>query len=156
MSTVLEPIATPKTSQTNMAIRSYNTLTKQKVTFEPVQPGKVGIYLCGPTVYKEAHIGHMVGPVIFACLKRYLTYNGYDVNWVGNITVVDDKLIALSLERGISMSQVATEMTMDYCANLLAMGVDQITHMPKATENMDEIIQFISNLIDKDLSLIHI
>ncbi|HAY82428.1 MAG TPA: cysteine--tRNA ligase [Planctomycetaceae bacterium] len=150
MSTVLEPIATPKTSQTNMAIRIYNTLTKQKETFEPVQPGKVGIYLCGPTVYKEAHIGHMVGPVIFDCIKRYLTYNGYDVNWVVNITDVDDKLIAQSQERGISMSQVATEMTMDYCANLLAMGVDQITHMPKATENMDEIIQFISNLIDKD------
>ena len=79
-----------------MAIRIYNTLTKQKETFEPVQPGKVGIYLCGPTVYKEAHIGHMVGPVIFDCIKRYLTYNGYDVNWVVNITDVDDNLIAQS------------------------------------------------------------
>ena len=150
MSTVLEPIATPKTSQTTMAIRIYNTLTKQKEPFEPVQPGKVGIYLCGPTVYKEAHIGHMVGPVIFDCIKRYLSYNDFDVTWVVNITDVDDKLIAQSQERGLSMSQVATEMTMDYCANLLAMGVDQITHMPKATENMDEIIQFIRDLVDKD------
>jgi cysteinyl-tRNA synthetase len=135
-----------------MSIRIYNTLTKTKEPFEPITPGKVGIYLCGPTVYKEAHIGHMVGPVIFDCVKRYLTYNGFEVNWVVNITDVDDKLIAQSQERGISMSQVATEMTMDYCANLLAMGVDQISSMPRATENMNEIIEFIASLIEKDFA----
>lgn len=69
-----------------MSIRIYNTLTKTKEPFEPITPGKVGIYLCGPTVYKEAHIGHMVGPVIFDTIKRYLTYNGFEVNWVVNIT----------------------------------------------------------------------
>jgi cysteinyl-tRNA synthetase len=132
-----------------MRIRIYNTLTKSKEPFEPITPGNVGIYLCGPTVYKEAHIGHMVGPVIFDTIKRYLTYNGFDVNWVVNITDVDDKLIAQSRQRGITMSQVATEMTMDYCANLLALGVDQITSMPRATENMVEIIQFIEGLIEK-------
>jgi len=135
-----------------MKIRIYNTLTKTKEPFEPIAPGRVGIYLCGPTVYKEAHIGHMVGPVIFDTIKRYLTYSGFDVNWVVNITDVDDKLIAQSRERGITMSQVATEMTMDYCANLLAMGVDQITSMPRATENMDEIIRFIEGLIEKDFA----
>lgn len=132
-----------------MSIRIYNTLTKSKEPFEPIAPGKVSIYLCGPTVYKEAHIGHMVGPVIFDTIKRYLTYNGFDVNWVVNITDVDDKLIAQSRLRGITMSQVATEMTMDYCANLLALGVDQITSMPRATENMVEIIQFIEGLIEQ-------
>ena len=135
-----------------MSIRIYNTLTKTKEPFEPITPGQVGIYLCGPTVYKEAHIGHMVGPVIFDTIKRYLTYNGFEVNWVVNITDVDDKLIAQSQERGIAMSQVATEMTMDYCANLLAMGVDQITSMPRATEHMDEIIAFIADLIEKDFA----
>src|SRR5688572_11559145 len=133
-------------------LRVYNTLSKQKEPFEPITPGKVGIYLCGPTVYKEAHIGHMVGPVIFDTIKRYLTYSGFDVTWVVNITDVDDKLIAQSRERGIAMSQVATEMTMDYCANLLAMGVDQITNMPRATETMPEIIQFIEGLIEKDFA----
>jgi len=127
----------------------YNTLTKTKEPLEPVTPGKVGIYLCGPTVYKEAHIGHMVGPVIFDTITRYLSYNGYDVSWLVNITDVDDKLIAQSRERGISMSQVATEMTMDYCANLLALGVNQITHMPRATENIEEIISFVGELIGK-------
>ena len=129
-------------------IRFYNTLSKQKESFEPIVPGKVGIYLCGPTVYKPAHIGHMVGPVIFDSLKRFLVYSGYEVQWVVNITDVDDKLIAQSRERGIPMSQVATEMTMDYMANLKAMGVDQIDQMPKATEFIDEIIKFISELIE--------
>ncbi|MDA1055039.1 MAG: cysteine--tRNA ligase [Planctomycetota bacterium] len=152
MSTATAPTTEPTQGQSLMSIRIYNTLTKTKEPFEPITPGKVGIYLCGPTVYKEAHIGHMVGPVIFDTIKRYLTYNGFDVNWVVNITDVDDKLIAQSRQRGIAMSQVATEMTMDYCANLLALGVDQITDMPRATENMDEIIRFIAGLIEKDFA----
>lgn len=116
----------------------------------PVEPGKVGIYLCGPTVYKEAHIGHMVGPVIFDTVARYLTYCGFEVKWVVNITDVDDKLIAQAEQRQIPMAQVATQMTADYCANLLEMGVDQITEMPRATENMNEIIEFIGQLIDRE------
>jgi cysteinyl-tRNA synthetase len=123
-----------------------------KEPFTTVQPGKVGMYLCGPTVYKEAHIGHMVGPVIFDTIKRYLTYSGYEVTWVVNITDVDDKLIAQSHERGISMFQVATEMTADYLANLQSLGVTQIDHLPRATDNMDEIIRFIEELIAKDIA----
>jgi len=142
-----------RTATTNVnapsSLRIYNTLTRQKEPLVPVTPGKVGIYLCGPTVYKEAHIGHMVGPVIFDTVKRYLTHSGFEVNLVVNITDVDDKLIAQSNERGIPMSQIATEMTCDYCANLLSLGVDQINYMPRATDNMDEIIRFIEALIDK-------
>src|SRR5438552_1400266 len=93
-----------------MPIRVYNTLTKQKEPFEPVAPGKVGIYLCGPTVYKESHIGHMVGPVIFDTIKRFLTYSGYEVTLVVNITDVDDKLIAQMHERAIAMNEIAEEM----------------------------------------------
>jgi cysteinyl-tRNA synthetase len=136
------------TPSSQVAIRVYNTLTRQKESFETMQPGKVGMYLCGPTVYAEAHIGHMVGPVIFDTIKRYLVYSGYDVTWVVNITDVDDKLINSSRRRGISMSQVATEMTMDYLANLQSLGVNQIDHLPRATDYMDEIIQFISELIE--------
>ena len=130
-------------------IRVYNTLSKAKETLEPVTPGNVGIYLCGPTVYKPSHIGHMVGPVIFDAIKRYLSYCGYQVTWVVNITDVDDKLIAESNRRGISMSDVAQEMTADYHRNLQAMGVDTIDHFPKATENMDEIISLTQTLIEK-------
>ncbi|MFO1064526.1 MAG: cysteine--tRNA ligase [Pirellulales bacterium] len=149
MSVAVPAAQTRSASSVTGNIRIYNTLTRQKEPFETVEPGKVGMYLCGPTVYAEAHIGHMVGPVIFDTIKRYLVYCGYDVNWVVNITDVDDKLIKSARERGIPMSQVATEMTSDYLANLRALGVNQITHLPRATDNMDEIIRFIVELIEK-------
>lgn len=131
-------------------IRVYNTLTKIKEPFEPLHSPKVGIYLCGPTVYAESHIGHMVGPVIFDTVKRYLRYCGYDVTWVVNITDVDDKLINKSRERGIPMSQIATEMTADYLSNLKELGVNQIDHLPRATDHMQEIVAFIETLVEKD------
>ncbi|MCL6503687.1 MAG: cysteine--tRNA ligase [Pirellulales bacterium] len=130
-----------------MPIRLYNTLTRTKEPFEPVQPGKVGIYLCGPTVYKPSHIGHMVGPVIFDTIKRYLQWNGYQVTLVVNITDVDDKLIAESQVRGISMAALAEEMTADYMRNLAAVGVDTVDHFPRATAHIDEIVAFVSELI---------
>jgi cysteinyl-tRNA synthetase len=93
-----------------------------------------------------------VGPVIFDTIKRYLMYCGYEVNWVVNITDVDDKLIAQMHERGVPMSEIADEMTIDYLNNLRALGVDQIDHMPRATEHMDGIIQFTQTLIDKGVA----
>ncbi len=130
-------------------IRVFNTLSRTKEEFKPVTPGKVGMYLCGPTVYKPSHIGHMVGPTIFDAIKRYLTYSGYETTWVVNITDVDDKLIAESNARGVPMASVAAEMTEDYQNNLKAMGVDSIDYFPKATDYIDEIIQFTADLIDK-------
>src|SRR5438067_11009115 len=126
-----------------MSIRVYNTLTKNKEPFETVRPGKVGIYLCGPTVYKESHIGHMVGPVIFDTIKRFLTYSGYEVTWVVNITDVDDKLInqvrqegASDREIGARVKELAERVTADYMACLKALEVDGIDHMPRATEHI--------------------
>ncbi len=107
------------------------------------------MYLCGPTVYKPSHIGHMVGPVIFDAVKRYLVYSGYKVTWVVNITDVDDKLIKESAARGMSMPKLAEEMTVDYLRNLEALGIDTIDHFPKATDNIDEIIRLTQVLIDK-------
>ena len=130
-------------------IRIYNTLTKTKEPFEPVTPGKVGIYLCGPTVYKPSHIGHMVGPVIFDAIKRYLVYSGYKVTLVVNITDVDDKLINESNARGVAMSQLAAEMTADYMNNIQALGVDTIDHFPRCTASMADIIKFTQTLVDK-------
>ena len=130
-------------------IRVYNTLSKTKEPFEPVRPGQVGIYLCGPTVYKPSHIGHMVGPVIFDAIKRYLAYSGYQVRLVINVTDVDDKLIAESNKRKMSMADLAAEMTADYMRNLDAMGVDTVDHFPRATENMQQIIDFTEALVAK-------
>src|SRR5256885_4622118 len=132
-----------------MALRVYNTLTRQKEPF-PKKPGEpVGIYLCGPTVYKPSHIGHMVGPVIFDVIKRYLRYSGYEVTFVVNITDVDDKLINEARNRGMTMAALAEEMTGDYMRNLQAMGVDTIDHFPRATATMEGIIGFTQKLIDR-------
>ncbi|MBW3543340.1 MAG: cysteine--tRNA ligase [Planctomycetes bacterium] len=132
-----------------MPLRIYNTLSRQKEVFEPVRPGKVSMYLCGPTVYKPAHIGHMVGPVIFDTVKRYLAYCGYDVTWVVNVTDVDDKLINRAAESGTTVEALAREMTADYLENLEAMGVDGIDRFPKATEHIPEMIAMIGRLIEQ-------
>jgi cysteinyl-tRNA synthetase len=130
-------------------IEVYSTLTKKKAPLETVQPGQVGMYLCGPTVYKPSHIGHMVGPVIFDTVKRYLEYSGWKVTWVVNITDVDDKIIAESAARGTTMQALAEEMTADYLDNLAALGVESIDEMPKATDHIGTIIAFIEGLIGK-------
>jgi len=131
-------------------IEVYSTLTKKKAPLVTVKPGHVGMYLCGPTVYKPSHIGHMVGPVIFDTVKRYLEYSGWRVTWVVNITDVDDKIIAESTSRGTTMAKLAEEMTADYLENLASLGVKSIDEMPKATEHIGTIIAFIEGLIAKD------
>jgi cysteinyl-tRNA synthetase len=137
------------TGESLPAIEVYNTLTKKKTPLVTVKPGQVGMYLCGPTVYKPSHIGHMVGPVIFDTVKRYLEYSGWKVTWVVNITDIDDKIIAESAARGTTMAKLATEMTADYLENLAVLGVESIDEMPKATEHIGTIIAFIEGLIAK-------
>ena len=133
-----------------MTLRVYNTLSRQKEDFQTILPGKVSMYLCGPTVYKPAHIGHMVGPVIFDTIKRYLTYCGYAVTWVVNITDVDDKLINRANEKGMTVEALAKQMTQDYFDNLKTMSVDGIDHFPYATEHIKEMQDIIASLIEKD------
>ncbi len=132
-----------------MPLRVYSTLSRQKEDFQTVEPGKVSMYLCGPTVYKPAHIGHMVGPVIFDTIKRYLTYSGYKVTWVVNITDVDDKLINRANEKGVTVEALAKEMTQDYFDNLKTMAVDGIDHFPYATQHIKEMQEIIATLIEK-------
>jgi len=133
-----------------MALRVYNTLTRRKEPFETVERGKVGMYVCGPTVYKPSHVGHMVGPVIFDTIKRYLTYAGNRVTLVVNITDVDDKLIAEAARQKTSVPELAERVTADYVQNLKKLGVTGIDHMPRATQYIGEISAMIQGLIDKD------
>src|SRR5436309_8877766 len=137
-----------------MALRVYNTLKREKEPFETVHPGKVGMYLCGPTVYKPSHLGHMVGPVIFDTVKRYLAYQGYQVTFVVNITDIDDKIIAESQTRppgGLAgdWKELAESVTADYLANLQKLGVTSIDHFPRASEHIGDILHLIQGLIDK-------
>ncbi len=136
-----------------MALRVYNTLTREKQDF-PKKPGEtVTMYVCGPTVYKPSHIGHMVGPVIFDTIKRYLTYLGYKVNWVVNITDVDDKLIKRAAELKTTVPELARQMTDDYFACLkalnVAIGPQGIDHTPRATEHINGMIDIIQKLEEK-------
>src|SRR5437773_11674392 len=148
-----------------MTLRVYNTLTRKKEDF--VAPGKVGMYVCGPTVYKPSHIGHMVGPVIFDTVKRYLTYLGYKVTWVVNITDVDDKLIKRAGEMKTTVPTLAQQMTADYLDCLKKLNVQispeafagkevplkpsplGIDRMPKATQYIEEMVDMIARLIEK-------
>src|SRR4051794_20597185 len=131
-----------------MALHVYNTLTRKKEPFQTVKPGQVGMYVCGPTVYKPSHIGHMVGPVIFDTVKRYLTYLGYKVTWVVNITDVDDKLIKRAGELDTTVPDLAARMTADYFDCLTKLNVTGIDHFPKATEHIPGMIEMISRLIE--------
>jgi cysteinyl-tRNA synthetase len=132
-----------------MPLRVYNTLTQKKEAFETVQPGKVGIYLCGPTVYKPSHVGHMVGPVIFDTVKRYLAYLGYEATLVINITDIDDKLIAEAQKQRLQVAELAERVTADYVRNLQRLNVTGVDSMPRATQYVGDIIGMIRGLCDK-------
>jgi cysteinyl-tRNA synthetase len=132
-----------------MPLRVYNTLTQTKEPFRTVTPGKVGMYVCGPTVYSPSHIGHMVGPVIFDTVKRYLVYLGFEVSWVVNITDVDDKLIVQAQKDGTTVNDLAERVTADYLHCLEALGVDGIDRMPRATEHIAEILAITQGLVDR-------
>lgn len=132
-----------------MPLRVYNTLTQSKEDFVPIDAPKVGMYVCGPTVYSASHIGHMVGPVIFDTVKRYLTYLGYKVTWVVNITDVDDKLIVQANKDGTTVKDLAESVTADYIRCLEALNVTGIDHMPRATDNIGQIVTMTEGLVKK-------
>src|SRR5438128_2228517 len=130
-----------------MALRVYNTLTRTKEPFHKKPGDTVTMYVCGPTVYKPSHIGHMVGPVIFDTVKRYLTYLGYPVNWVVNVTDVDDKLIVRARELNMTVKELAEKMTADYLDCLRQLNVTGIDAMPRATEHVPGMIAMMQGLI---------
>src|SRR6202042_3443061 len=108
--------------------------------FQNPPPAEIGLSVCAPPVYKPSHLGHMVGPVIFDTVKRYLTYLGYKVILVINITDVDDKLIVQAKEQNTTVAELAERVTADYRANLQRLGVTGIDHMPRATEHIGDIV----------------
>src|SRR5215210_6127724 len=132
-----------------MPLQVYSTLSRTKEPFHKEPGAAVSVYVCGPTVYKPSHIGHMVGPVIFDTVKRYLTHLGYRVTWVVNITDVDDKLIARARELKTTVKALAERMTDDYVANLKALNVTAVDHMPRATDHVGGMIAMMQRLIAK-------
>jgi len=124
-------------------------MTRKKETFIPQEDGKVKIYLCGPTVYNYIHIGNARPAVFFDSLKRHFQYRGYEVNFVSNFTDVDDKIIQAAEKMNIEVSQVTKTFIQAYLYDLDALGCDPISHRPCVTDHMEDIITFISELIDK-------
>ena len=135
-----------------MGLVIFNTLTREKQPFEPIQPGKVGIYLCGPTVYKPSHVGHAVGPIIFDAVKRYLVHCGFEVKWVVNITDVDDKLIVEAEKQNTTTIELAERITQDYLKAMKTLRVETIDIMPKASEHIGDIIDIIKRLEDRGIA----
>lgn len=132
-----------------MPLQVYSTLTRRKDKFHKSPGDTVTMYVCGPTVYKPSHIGHMVGPVIFDTVKRYLLYQGYQVKWVVNITDVDDKLIVRAKELNTTVKELAEKMTADYHICLQKLNVTGIDSFPRATEHIAGMIAMMQRLIAK-------
>lgn len=132
-----------------MSLKIYNTLSRSKVDFEPIEPGKVRFYVCGPTVYAEAHIGHAMSALVFDIVRRYLMYSGYDVDFVMNFTDVDDKIIAKANELGEDPYELAEHYINEYKRNLEELNILPATKNPRATEDMPQIISMIETLIAK-------
>ncbi len=130
-------------------MRFYNDLTRKKEEFVPVNPGEVLMYSCGPTVYNFFHIGNARPFVVFDALRNYLEYKGYKVNFVQNFTDVDDKIIKRSHEEGISFEEVSEKYIAEYFTDAQGLGVKKATTHPKATENIDAMIELIKTLEDK-------
>jgi cysteinyl-tRNA synthetase len=132
-----------------MNLRIYNTLTHQKDTFEPLESGQIKMYVCGPTVYAPAHVGHAMSALVFDIIRRYLEYRGYQVYHVMNYTDVDDKIIQRAAEQNIPPIDLAEKYIKEFRDHLGDMNILQATVNPRATREMDHIIQMIAGLIER-------
>ena len=130
-------------------MKLYNTLTKRKEEFVPLKPGEVTMYSCGPTVYNYFHIGNARPFVVFDVLRRFLEYRGYKVRFVQNFTDIDDKMIRRANEEGKTVSEIADRYIKEYYIDARGLGIKEPTIAPRATENIDAIIDMIKTLVDK-------
>lgn len=126
----------------------YNTLSGSLEEFKTIEPNKVKMYVCGPTVYNYAHVGNMLPPIVFDMIYRYFKYLGYDVTYVSNFTDVDDKIINSAIENNISEIELTEKFIKIYLENLEELNCLPITYRPKVTETMPEIIEFIQKMLD--------
>ncbi len=133
-----------------MTLRVYNTLTREKSDFEPIEQGKVRMYVCGPTVYDSAHVGHAMSALVFDVIRRYLIYKGYDVHYVMNFTDVDDKIIDRANRMGVEPITLAEKYISEYEQNLADLNILPATENPRATEDMDQIIDMVARLLEND------
>jgi cysteinyl-tRNA synthetase len=130
-------------------IKIYNTMSRTKETFKPLVDHKVSMYVCGPTVYNYIHIGNARSIIAFDTIRRYFEYRGFEVKFVSNFTDVDDKMINSAREQGITVPELADHYIGAFKEDVQAVNVEPATLNPRATENIDDIIAFIADLMDK-------
>jgi len=135
-----------------MSLRVYNTMSGTKEEFQPLVPGKVGMYVCGVTVYDYCHIGHARANIVFDIIYRYLQFAGYETTYVRNYTDVDDKIINRANEREISSHDLAEEFIQAFDEDMQSLGLIKPTHEPRATEYIQQIIEINQKLIDKGMA----
>ena len=131
-------------------MKIYNTLSKQKEEFMPLVPGKVSMYVCGPTVYNFIHIGNARPMIVFDTVRRYMEHKGYEVNFVSNFTDVDDKIIKKAMEEGVTADEISQRYIAECKKDMEGMNVKPATTHPLATQEIDGMIEMISTLIEKD------
>lgn len=130
-------------------MRLYNTLSRKKEEFKPITPGKVKMYVCGPTVYNYFHIGNGRTFIVFDTIRRYLEYRGYDVEFVQNFTDIDDKMIKKANEENTTVKEVGDRFIAEYYKDADKLNIERATTNPRATEYIQDIIDFVSELIEK-------
>lgn len=130
-------------------MKLYNTMSKRKEEFVPLEEGKVKMYVCGPTVYNFIHIGNARPMIVFDTVRRYFEYKGYDVNFVSNFTDVDDKIIKKAIEEGVSSDEISKRYIAECKKDMEAMNVKPATKNPLATEEICGMVDMIQTLIDK-------
>lgn len=132
-----------------MTLEIYNTLTRKKEPFKTLKPNRVSMYVCGPTVYDKAHVGHAMSVLVFDVIRRYLVYKGYEVELVMNYTDVDDKIIQRALVEDVDSIQIAERYIEEFNRHLEALNVLPAAEYPRATDEIEEIIKSIKALVDK-------
>jgi len=135
-------------------MKLFNTQTGQKEAFVPIEPGKVKLYVCGPTVYDFIHVGNARPTILFDVLRRYLEYRGFDVTFVQNFTDVDDKIIDRANREGLSCDEITERFIAEYYTDAAGLGVHRATIHPKATEQMDGIVAAVQALVDKGFAYV--
>lgn len=130
-------------------MKIFNTMTRQKQEFVPINPGKVNMYVCGPTVYDFFHIGNARTFLVFDTVRRYFEYRGYEVNYVQNFTDIDDKMINRANREGITVKELGDKFIQEYYKDADGLNIKRATNNPRATEFIDEIIAFVKDLEDK-------
>src|SRR5699024_8953195 len=130
-------------------MKIYNTLSRKKEDFVPIEEGKVRMYVCGPTVYNYIHIGNARPMIVFDTVRRYMLYKGLDVNYVSNFTDVDDKIIKKAQEEGVSAEEISQRYIQECKKDMEAMNIMPATTNPLATQEISGMIDMIQTLIDK-------